>query len=276
MRSWRTRFAPSPTGHLHLGHAYSALCVWHYAGGDPQNFLLRIDDLDYTRSRPEYVQQIYSDLHWLGIRWQQAPQFQSQRLPRYQAAFVALKQQELIYPCYLSRVETSEIQSAPHDAPERAASTKGALSQKEQQRRHQAGVQPAWRLDMQRACEMAGPLFINTLHHGTQPAHPEAFGDVIIARRDIQASYHLSVILDDSDAEIELVVRGKDLEPSTHIHRLLQTLLDIEPPLYHHHQLITDDAGKRLAKRDDSRALSSYREKGWSAERIREYLPDIG
>lgn len=283
MTNWRTRFAPSPTGHLHLGHAYSALCAWHYAGGDPARFVLRIDDLDHTRCRPDYTAQIISDLHWLGISWAAAPIYQSHRLARYAEALAQLQEMGMIYPCYLSRAELGQILSAPHDDNiDATPSTRDLLSKAEKQHRDNTGQTPAWRLDMKKAIAHVGATHVGAAlswsdHNGqTHHATPEIFGDTVIARRDIQASYHLSVVLDDHDDGIELVVRGQDLFASTHLHRLLQALLDLPPPCYHHHRLICDEHGKRLAKRDQARALSTYRDQGISPDQLKKTLPIIG
>ena len=271
----RTRFAPSPTGHLHLGHAYSALCAWHYAGKDASNFVLRIDDLDHTRCRPEYVDQIISDLSWLGISWEAEPVFQSQRLSTYADALETLQKQDLIYPCYLSRAEISDLLSAPHGPSTVMPSTRDTLDNQMRQAREEAGHIPAWRLDMQKALAVTGPIYWTDKFGDAHLARPEQFGDIVIARRDIQASYHLSVILDDYRDGIDLVVRGADLKNSTDLHRLLQILLDLPAPNYHHHHLICDETGKRLAKRDDARALSAYRKQQLSPQDILSLLPDI-
>ena len=270
----RTRFAPSPTGYLHLGHAYSALCAWHHAGKDADRFILRIDDLDHTRSRPEFTDQIISDLTWLGIGWASTPPFQSQRLTNYADALLRLQDMDLVYPCYLSRTELADILSAPHGPAEFTPSTRALLDDETRQKRIEAGHIPAWRLDIKKAMAKAGPVAWQDKQGKTHKAMPEQFGDVIIARRDIQASYHLSVILDDFIDGIELVVRGEDLREATHLHRLLQALLDLPPPLYHHHKLILDEAGKRLAKREDAKSLKAYRNQNMTLEQLIQMLPE--
>ena len=273
--SWRTRFAPSPTGYLHLGHAYSALTVWGFAGQSPKNFVLRVDDLDHTRCRREFTEQIYTDLEWLGISWASKPCFQSDRLATYAAALAQLKDLDLVYPCYLSRTELSDILSAPHGHTKPIPSTRNSLSYADQKTRQAAGQIPAWRLDMEKAIQHVGQLTW-TRHDGTNyPANPGQFGDVIIARKDLQASYHLSVVLDDNQDNIDLVVRGKDLEDATHLHRLLQTILDLPAPRYYHHDLICDDTGKRLAKRDDARSLIHYRKQGVTLSDLKDMLPNF-
>lgn len=273
--SRRTRFAPSPTGHLHIGHAYSALCAWHYAGYDAANFILRIDDLDYTRCRPDYVSQITSDLSWLGLSWASEPVFQSARLAQYATALKRLQDLDLVYPCYLSRTEIGDLLSAPHGPSSFMPSTRTSLSDEMRRDREDAGQIPAWRLDSKKAIATAGPLTwqdsIGTEHAAT----PEIFGDVVIARRDIQASYHLSVVIDDYTDGIDLVVRGADLKEATHLHRLLQALLSIPAPLYQHHELICDDAGKRLAKRDDAKSLIAYRDAGLTLAELQKMMPVI-
>ena len=280
--AFKTRFAPSPTGHLHMGHAYSALVAFEAVNRDPARFCLRIDDLDHTRSRPEYVRQLKEDLAWLGISWAEPPLWQSKRLGRYQEALEQLKEAGLIYPCFLSRKELNSLLSAPHDTGMPAPHTRDLLSSLEHEKRSQSGEAPAWRLDMKKAIALAhqkrgltGPFQRQNLDGSTHLAQPDLFGDIVIARKDIGASYHLSVVLDDADSEIDLVVRGQDLESSTDIHLLLQILLDLPHPIYHHHRLICDADGKRLAKRDDARALLAYRNQGMSADEFIALLPDL-
>ena len=273
--NWRTRFAPSPTGNLHLGHAYSALTVWAFAGQSPDHFVLRIDDLDHTRCRSEYTEQIYTDLQWLGISWASEPRFQSERLATYAAALAQLKDLDLVYPCYLSRTELSDILSAPHGLTKPIPSTRHSLSYAEQKTRQAAGQIPAWRLDMEKAIQHVGQLTWAKHDGANCPADPSRFGDVIIARKDLQASYHLSVVIDDNQDDIDLVVRGKDLEDATHLHRLLQAILALPAPRYYHHDLICDDTGKRLAKRDDARSIIHYRKQGVTLSDLKDMLPNL-
>ena len=262
------RFAPSPTGDLHLGHAYSALYAWHKSGQSAERFHLRIDDLDHTRCREPFIKSQIEDLRWLGISWQAEPLLQSQRLHRYQDALSYLKDKHLLYPCYLSRREVDAILSAPQEA----GDLKHALSDEEMQDRQDKGTEPAWRIDMAICQKTLPQLTWFDAQKGPQNVNLHKLSDVIIARRDIGASYDLSVVLDDFDTGISLVTRGEDLFQQTHLHRLLQHLLGLPSPLYDHHKLITDDQGKRLAKRDDARSIHSYRMSGKSADIIKTML----
>lgn len=255
-----SRFAPSPTGDLHLGHAYSAFCAWQAAGRSAAHFKLRIDDLDFTRCKDEFVTRQIEDLQWLGLSWDEPPLYQSKRLARYQTALETLKDRQLIYPCLLNRREVNELLSAPQSP----ASLRDALSPDETDKRLEAGTQPAWRLDMLKIKEVTPALIWHDEHFGTQKVDLDKIGDAVIARRDIGTSYHLSVVFDDADSDIDIVVRGRDLLAETAIHRLLQFLFDLPTPRYAHHALITDNSGKRLAKRDDARAIRSFREAGFS------------
>lgn len=277
LRPARTRFAPSPTGALHLGHAYSALTAWRAAGCSAQNFCLRIDDLDHTRCRTAYTAQITEDLGWLGLSWAAPPLVQSDRLNRYARALDSLRAEQIVYPCFLTRREITDILTAPQDGDEIAPppSTKGLLSAAEQDRRAAAGQIPAWRLDSRAAFARTGPLFWTDHEGRTEEALAEQTGDVILGRRDIAASYHLSVVLDDADSDIALVVRGADLAATTPIHRLLQALLGLAVPTYLHHPLVRDESGKRLAKRDQDRSLKAYRQAGLGPEAVIALLPDF-
>ena len=259
-----TRFAPSPTGDLHLGHAYSALYAFQLAGHNPAQFHLRIDDLDFTRCRPEFVQRQIDDLAWLGISWQAPPHYQSKRLARYQSALGYLKDEGFIYPCLLQRKEVAEILSAP----QATSSLKGRLSDAEMAKRQDNGREPAYRLDMTKIAANCPELFWHDRKTGKHIVSLSAIGDAVIARSDIGASYHLCVVLDDHDSAITLVTRGRDLAAETGIHRLLQHLLQLDQPCYEHHPLIVDETGKRLAKRDDAKSLSAYREHGHSPDDI--------
>ena len=252
----QVRFAPSPTGMLHLGHVYSALYAWHACGKSPMNFQLRIDDLDHTRCRDHFIDAHINDLQWLGISWTKPPLRQSDRLKRYQKALQSLQDRNVIYPCFLSRKEL-----------------KTALPDDEKSKREAHGNQPAWRLDIEQIKKDLPELRWHDQQQGTQIIDIEMMADVVIARRDIGASYHLSVVLDDYDSSITLVTRGRDLFDQTAIHRLLQHLLDLPTPLYDHHALITDETGKRLAKRDDARSLAHYRETGLTRDDILAMLP---
>ena len=219
-----TRFAPSPTGDLHLGHAYSALFAAEQAKRDGGTFLLRIEDIDITRCRPEHEAANLEDLRWLGLSWPEPVRRQSEHFGFYQAALGRLEAMGLLYRCFLSRRELNDALSAPHGVPAEAPTdTDTLLSDTERQRRLDAGKPFALRLRMSRAIEHAGPLTWTDRHHGEHPARPEMFGDVVLARRDIPTSYHLAVTLDDALQGISLVTRGKDLLDATHIHRLPAT-----------------------------------------------------
>ncbi|NCF49659.1 MAG: tRNA glutamyl-Q(34) synthetase GluQRS [Bacteroidetes bacterium] len=264
-----TRFAPSPTGELHLGHAYSAAVAQRLGDG----FILRIDDIDHTRCRPHFVQQIYNDLQWLGLAWRGDPVFQSTRIAQYAAALETLKSLDLVYPCYLTRRELAEILSAPH-TPEALGSAppdvdENILSPEERGRREASGQPAAWRLRTRAALAHAGPI---SWHDSRTKADIDIdmgqHGDVVIARRDIAASYHLSVVVDDHLDGVTLVTRGADLYSSTHVHRLLQAVLDISPPTYFHHDLIKGSDGIRLAKRNKALSLKMLREEGLSADDV--------
>jgi glutamyl-Q tRNA(Asp) synthetase len=273
-----TRFAPSPTGWLHLGHAYAALFAHLEATRNRGRFLLRLEDLDVTRSRPEYERGIDEDLHWLGLTWEQPVMRQSQRFPAYAAALRKLQDLNLIYPCFCTRKEIQEeiarIGQAPHgpEGPIYPGTCK-RLSPDEVALRLAENRDYALRLDLEKALAFAGAnLRWEDLDHGVFVADPTPLGDVVLTRKDTPASYHLAVVVDDAEQEITLVTRGEDLMPSAHLHRVLQALLDLPVPLWKHHRLITDEQGKRLAKRDDARSLRALRGLGWTPERVRSEL----
>ncbi|MEO9903012.1 tRNA glutamyl-Q(34) synthetase GluQRS [Nisaea sp.] len=261
-----TRFAPSPTGDLHLGHAYSALFAADQAERDGGTFLLRIEDIDVTRCRAEYEATNLDDLRWLGLSWAEPVRRQSEHFDFYRAAVDLLEEMGLLYRCFLSRRELNETLSAPHGAPAEAPTdTDKLLTEAERNRRLDSGAPFTLRLRMERALERTGALDWTDRQRGTQQARPEMFGDVVLARRDIPTSYHLAVILDDALQGITLVTRGEDLLEATHIHRLLQALLDLPTPDYQHHGLVRDEDGKRLAKREQSIAIRDLRAAGHSA-----------
>ena len=274
--SFTTRFAPSPTGPLHLGHAYSALLAHDMARAVGGRFLLRIEDIDQTRARPEWEALIYEDLRWLGITWDGPVMRQSDRLPAYHAALETLWGRGLLYPCTCNRRDILAAVSAPHGAPDYGPDgviypgtcrtvPKGALPEGE-----------ALRLNIGRAA--TGPLTCTEeggLADRTQTTPSDTtrtIGDIVLSRRDFFGSYHLSVVVDDAAQGISHVVRGHDLFQATAIHVILQHLLDLPTPIYHHHRLITDDSGKRLAKRDDARAIRTYREDGARPQDIRRMI----
>ncbi|MGB2027003.1 MAG: tRNA glutamyl-Q(34) synthetase GluQRS [Candidatus Puniceispirillaceae bacterium] len=264
-----TRFAPSPTGLLHLGHAYSALVASRLGDG----YILRIDDIDHTRCRPEFTEQIYRDLEFLDLPWRGEPVFQSHRLAAYEDALASLRARDLVYPCYLTRAELAEVLSAPQEAP---VATDRAISTAEAGRRSDQGMAPAWRLRTGPALDLVGDLTWRDLRTGReQPVDMTAHGDVVLARRDIGTSYHLSVVVDDSLDGVNLVTRGADLAQSTHVHRLLQALLDLPSPAYLHHDLVRDAAGSRLAKRHDAQSIKQLRAEGMSADDIVADLPPV-
>lgn len=261
-----TRFAPSPTGRLHIGHGWSALLAHDYARERGGSFLLRIEDIDGARSREEHVAGILEDMIWLGIRWDGAVVRQSERLPFYEAALEQLKQAGLVYPCFCTRAEVAaEIAasgSAPH-GPDGAhyPGTCRRLSAAECTER--LAHQPhCWRLDMAEAIRRAGPLTWRLADGGEVEARPEQAGDVVLARKDAPTSYHLAATLDDAAMGITHVIRGEDLRAATHIHRLLQALLDLPVPVYRFHGLLADAQGKRLAKRSAGLSLAELRDRG--------------
>jgi len=257
-----TRFAPSPTGPLHLGHAFSAVLAHDFARAWGGRFLLRIEDIDGTRSRPEHVAGIVEDLAWLGLAWDGEVVFQSQRLALYAEALARLRAMGLLYPCFCTRKDIAASASAPH-GPEGLVypGTCRGLSADEQARR--MAVEPhAWRLDMAKAVARI-PTALEWSDHGKAiPAEPGPFGDVVLARKDAPVSYHLAVTVDDAVQGVTDVVRGADLFAATHVHRLLQALLGLPTPLYHHHKLIAGPDGERLAKRHGAVALAELRASG--------------
>jgi glutamyl-Q tRNA(Asp) synthetase len=265
-----TRFAPSPTGLLHLGHARSALVGWQAAQESGGRFLLRIEDIDVGRCREEFVSAIFEDLAWLGLTWKQPVRRQSQHFADYRAALDMLQQRGLIYPCFCTRADIAAASSAPH-GPEGVIypGTCRHLREDERQRRIEAGEAYALRLDAGKALALTGPLTWRDDQAGKVPADPLSLGDVVLARKDTPTSYHLSVTVDDHLQGITLVTRGVDLFHATHIHRLLQALLGYETPRYRHHALIVDSQGRRLAKRDRAMTLQALREQGFSPDEIR-------
>jgi len=269
-----TRFAPSPTGYLHLGHAHAALFAYETARASGGQFLLRIEDIDTGRCRPEFEAAIYEDLAWLRLDWEKPMRRQSEHMTEYAAAVARLEDMELIYPCFCTRAAIkAEIERAA-DAPQGPdgpvyPGTCRALTIDERTRRIASGESYALRLDMARAAARAGRLTWTDRGRGTVTAAPEKFGDVVLARKDTPTSYHLAVTLDDATQGVTLVTRGEDLLPATDIHRLLQALLGLPTPEYHHHRLITDAAGKRLAKRDRASTLHDLREAGHSPDEVR-------
>ncbi len=264
-----TRFAPSPTGLLHLGHAFSALVAHDVACEAGGAFLLRIDDLDSGRVRGAYRDAIDHDLAWLGLVPDGVPAVQSQRTSLYGDAVERLKSAGLAYPCFCSRAEIAASVAAPH-GPEGAAypGTCRGMDAGVAAARMAAGESHAWRLDVARAVERCKSLRWDDRDAGTITADPLPFGDVVLARRDGAFAYHLASTVDDAAMGIDHVVRGRDLFTATHVHRLLQALLDLPTPAYTHHRLIGDAAGKRMAKRDDAASVASLREGGADPKRL--------
>lgn len=268
-----TRFAPSPSGFLHLGHAYSALFAESVAG-EAGRFLLRIEDIDRGRCRPEFEAAICQDLEWLGLGWEAGVRRQSEHMDDYAGALEILDGIGLVYPCFCTRAairaEIERSGAAPHgpDGPVYPGICRG-LPRAETRDRIAAGEAHALRLDMARATARAGPLDWHDRERGTTEARPEIFGDVVLARKDTPTGYHLAVTVDDHIQGITLVTRGEDLLPATHVHRLLQALLGLDTPEYRHHRLLTDETGRRLAKRHDSLSMRSLRERGRTAAEVR-------
>ena len=296
-----TRFAPSPTGYLHLGHAYSALFTAEragqeagsgaIAGGTPEvpgaatgkektggRFLLRIEDIDTSRVKPQFYDAIFEDMAWLGLEWEQPVRRQSDHFDEYKRALEKLEDRGLIYPCFCTRreirAEISNSGAAPHDAP---AGSEGPLypgtcrrlADAERQNRREEGRPFALRLDSALATKTTGPLIWTDAEKGDIGASLDLLGDVVLARKETPASYHLAVTIDDHLQGITLVTRGDDLFSSTHVHRVLQALLGLDTPDYHHHRLLTGEDGRRFAKRDKSLTIRSLREDGNTPEQVR-------
>lgn len=257
-----TRFAPSPTGELHLGHAYSAVLAHDAARGAGGKFLIRIDDIDGSRSREEFIGASLADLAWLGIDWDGDPERQSDRLDAYAAALDDLRTRDLVYPCFCTRADIAASLSAPH-GPSGAVypGTCRHLTQGERERR-MASEPHCWRLDMARAVAETGELAWEEMGQGLRIADPWAHGDIVLARKDAPASYHLASTLDDAAMGVTHIIRGADLIASTDVHRLLQELLGLPTLLYRHHALVCGPDGKRLAKRDAAASLASLRAAG--------------
>lgn len=279
------RFAPSPNGLLHLGHAYSALCNDEMARACGGTMHLRLEDIDTVRCTPQFEQQIVSDLTWLGITWPEPVRRQSEHFTDYRMALERLRRMGLVYPAFLTRRQIMDTvkdaessgRSWPRD-PDGAPLYPGMerdLTDAERQRAIRSGEPFAWRLDMDKAREVAGnDLTWHESGHGPQgqsgtiAAEPALWGDVILARKDTPTSYHLSVCVDDALQGITDVVRGHDLYHATSVHRLLQRLLDLPQPNYHHHRLLVDATGKKLSKSDGDTAISALRARGLSAQEV--------
>jgi glutamyl-Q tRNA(Asp) synthetase len=262
-----TRFAPSPTGRLHLGHAYSAVFSYRRAKDTGGKFILRIEDIDPERCKPEYEEGIFEDLKWLGLSWETPVRRQSDYLETYKEALGKLMEKELLYPCFCSRKDIREEINlsgvAPH-GPEGFIypGTCRSLSDEQAEKKIAEGIPYAFRLDMEKAIGQIGKDLTWYDHDkGEQKATPEILGDVVLARKDVSTSYHLSVTIDDHEQGVTIVTRGEDLFYASHLHRMLQELLDLNVPEYHHHKLLLDEDGRRFAKRDNSVTIQTMREK---------------
>jgi glutamyl-Q tRNA(Asp) synthetase len=285
--AFTTRFAPSPTGYLHKGHAFSALTAFKAAEAEGGRFILRIEDIDSTRVRPEYDAAILEDLRWLGLRWEEPVRRQSQHLGDYHAALGRLRDAGLVYRCFRTRKEVlDEIGRAPHgpgEGPEHQVFRGAPLPEAEEARRLAAGEPFAWRLSLDAARSALGEdawAGLGFLEEGEGPngergrlrARPELAGDVVLARKDVGVAYHLAVTVDDALQGITHVIRGQDLFEACHIQRLLQTLLGLPEPIYRHHRLLLAPTGQRLAKRDRAESLREIRARGVSAAELRAEL----
>jgi glutamyl-Q tRNA(Asp) synthetase len=261
-----TRFAPSPTGFLHLGHAFAALTA-RDAGN---RFLVRIEDIDTARAREEFATAIFEDLAWLGLRWEEPVLRQSTRFDAYRKALARLD--GLLYPCFCTRADIAAASEAPH-GPEGPLypGTCRHLSSDERAAQIASDVPYALRLDVEKAAAKAGSLSFKE-HGETVAVDPLLFGDIVLARKDTPASYHIAVVVDDAFQSVTLVTRGIDLLPATHVQRLLQALLGLPEPAYAHHRLVLDDAGKKFSKRDHAVTLRDLRGHGVTPEQIRERI----
>jgi glutamyl-Q tRNA(Asp) synthetase len=269
-----TRFAPSPTGYLHRGHAFSALTAFAAAREARGRFLLRIEDIDATRCRPQFEAAIYEDLAWLGIEWEAPVRRQSEHMADYEADLQRLRAMGVLYRCFRTRSELAgEIAAAPHGPME--AFRGGPLPADEEAERLARGEGFAWRLSLGAAqARLGGFQDLRFFVEGQDwiQARPEVGGDVVLARKDARVAYHLASVGDDARAGVTQVIRGEDLAEAAHVHRLLQALLGLPVPTYRHHRLILGPDGKRLAKRDKAETLRDLRARGMTAAQIRKEL----
>lgn len=277
--SFVTRFAPSPTGQLHRGHAFSALTAQEFARRKRGDFLLRIEDIDTTRCRPEYEAAILEDLAWLGLEWEQPVRRQSEHMADYEAALEQLRTKGLVYRCFKTRKDIADAaMSAPHGPAEPFRG--GPIHPNEEDRWLSEDKSFAWRLSLDAAREVLGAEYHNLTfrEEGEGPkgergghikARPDLAGDVVLARKDVGVAYHLAVVVDDALQRVTHVVRGNDLFEATHTQRLLQALLGLKTPAYRHHRLLTDAQGRRFAKRDKAETLQAIRESGVSAAQLK-------
>ncbi|MGB1876064.1 MAG: tRNA glutamyl-Q(34) synthetase GluQRS [Rhodospirillaceae bacterium] len=276
-----TRFAPSPTGYLHIGHAYSALINFDQAIAAGGHFLLRIEDIDQTRCRPEYEAAIFEDLAWIGLTWKEPVLRQSDRMALYETRLAELESRGLVYRCFKSRKDIQDAMSAPHHSPV-GAFRSGPLAAIEERDALAEGKPYAWRLSMSEAETTLGDAFSTlTFVEETKtgqvecPADAGHFGDVVLGRKDSGTSYHLSSVIDDAEQGVTNVTRGKDLRDAAGLHVLLYKILGLTPPVYRHHDLILGDDGKRLAKRDHAATLRAMRENSLSPSDVKAQLPIV-
>ena len=277
MTDFITRFAPSPTGHLHLGHAFSAFLARRAADAAGGRFLLRIEDIDLTRCKPEYETAILEDLAWLGLDWEQPARRQSDHFADYAAALEAMTAKGVMYRCFKTRREImEEIDRAPHGPGEVYTGPETPMSADEEEARIASGEAYAWRISLSACRDLLGADFarLSFVEEGTGPAgetgelraEPERLGDAVLARKDVATSYHLACTHDDALQGVTHVVRGQDLYEVTHLHRLIQAVMDWPVPVYRHHRLLADETGERLAKRRGSMTLQAMRNAGFTAE----------
>jgi len=279
----KTRFAPSPTGYLHVGHAFAALTAYDAARAEGGAFVLRIEDIDQARCRPEYEAAIFEDLAWLGLEWEVPVRRQSEHFDEYAAAVARLDRIGVLYPCFCTRKEIAEevahAVDAPHgpEGPHYPGTCRALFPE---QRADRMRTEPyALRLDVAKACEHLGrPIHFDERGRGPDGergqcrVQPQRLGDVVLARKELPGSYHLAVALDDDLQGIQLVTRGEDLFHATHIQRLLQELLGLRVPIYAHHRLIVDEAGKKFSKRNEAVTLRALRAAGATPADIRKRL----
>lgn len=269
------RFAPSPNGRLHLGHAYSALLNYRLATQQGGRFLLRIEDIDTARCTPEFTRHVLEDLRWLGLEWEEPVRVQSEHFPDYQQAMLPFKERGLVYPCFCSRAQISAVSTGtdPDGAPLYPGTCR-ALSSGQAQERISRGEQHSWRLDMQKVMKaVPGPyealrFALPSFRQEIFTVDPKRWGDVILVRKETPTSYHLSVVVDDALQDVTHIVRGADLEAATDLHVLLQKLLGLPAPLYHHHALIKSGEGEKLSKSRQSETLADLRARGVTPDQV--------
>lgn len=270
-----TRFAPSPTGYLHIGHAHSALDAWHRAKEAGGRFILRIEDIDVGRCKPDFEDAIYEDLRWLGLDWETPVRRQSEHMNDYARALEKLHTAGMTYPCFCTRAdikaEIERMGGAPHAEAGGPVypGTCRLLTDDQRKERISAGAEHAIRIDMERATNRVGALSWRDTALGDIPVDALSHGDIVLARKDTPTSYHLAVTVDDAKQGVTLVTRGQDLVDYTSIHRVLQALLGLDTPIYRHHRLLTDKNGKRFAKRDRSLTIRALRIAGAMPDEVR-------